>query len=124
MEGSSLQVGIRHQRLPTDVRTDTTGRMIADQEASAVWVSVNQAITAKISAIIMGQFQHSRYGESSIIDGDEVTDNIFFAGATIAYQFNPHIAAEAGYTFDRLDSDFQFRSFTRNRIYVGTRLSY
>ena len=124
MEGSSLQVGIRHQRLPTDVRTDAAGRIIADQEASAIWVSVNQAITAKISAIVMGQFQHSRYGESSVVDGDEVTDNMFFAGATLAYQFNPHIAAEAGYTFDRLDSDFRFRSFTRNRIYVGTRLSY
>jgi hypothetical protein len=123
MEGSSLQVGVRHQRLPTDVRL-ISGQPIADQEATAVWVSVNQAITAKITAIIMGQFQHSRYGESTIGDGSEETDNIFFAGATIAYQFNPHIAAEAGYTFDRVDSDLNFRSFTRNRIYIGTRFSY
>lgn len=123
MEGSSLQVGVRHQRVPTDVRL-IGGRAIADQEATAVWVSVNQAITAKLSAIVMGQFQHSQYGESTLLNGDDESDNVFFAGATLAYQFNPHIAAEAGYTFDRLDSDLTFRSYTRNRFFVGTRLSY
>jgi hypothetical protein len=51
-------------------------------------------------------------------------DEIFYGGATIAYQFNPHIAAEAGYTFDRLDSDLAFRSYSRNRVYIGTRLNY
>lgn len=124
MEGSSLQVGVRHQRLPTDVRL-LGGRPIADQEATTVWVSVNQAITAKITAIVMAQYQRSTYGESTIGSTDESLDNIFFAGATVAYQFNPHIAAEAGYTFDRVDSDQgRFRSFTRNRVYIGTRFTY
>ena len=72
----------------------------------------------------MGQYQHSAYGDSSVGGTGDDTDNLFFAGATIAYQFNPHIAAEAGYTYDRLDSDLAFRSFTRNRVYIGTRLSY
>jgi hypothetical protein len=123
-EGSSLQVGARHQRIPTDVRL-AGGVPIADQEATTVWVSVNQAITGKLSAIIMGQYQYSTYGDSSI-NGDAIdaVDQIFFAGATLAYQFNPHVSAELGYTFDRVDSDFQIRSFTRNRVYVGTRLSY
>jgi hypothetical protein len=122
MEGSSLQVGIRHQRMPTDVRL-VGGNAIADQEATTVWVSVNQAITSKISAIVMGQYQHSTYGGSTPGASDTV-DEIFYAGATIAYQFNPHIAAEAGYTFDRLDSDLQFRSYSRNRVFIGTRLNY
>lgn len=124
MEGSSLQVGARHQRIPTDVRI-IGGVPIADQQATTVWVSVNQAITGKLSAIVMGQYQYSSYGDSSVADtGDDEVDQIFFAGATLAYQFNPHIAAEAGYTFDRVDSDLNFRSFTRNRVYIGTRLSY
>jgi hypothetical protein len=123
MEGSSLQVGARHQRIPTDVRL-VGGVPIADQQATTVWVSVNQAITAKISAIVMGQYQYSTYGDSSVADTSDPVDQIFFAGATLAYQFNPHISAEAGYTFDRVDSDFAVRSFTRNRVYIGTRLSY
>jgi hypothetical protein len=123
MEGSSLQVGARHQRIPTDVRL-VNGVPIADQQATTVWVSVNQAITGKLSAIVMGQYQYSTYGDSSVVDTSDAVDQIFFAGATLAYQFNPHISAEAGYTFDRLDSDFAVRSFTRNRFYVGTRLSY
>jgi len=122
MEGSSLQVGAKHQRFPTDVIA-VNGSPIADQEATTVWVSVNQAITSKISAIIMGQYQHSTYGGSTP-GVKETVDEIFYAGATVAYQFNPHIAAEVGYTFDRVDSDFSFRSYSRNRVFVGTRFNY
>lgn len=123
MEGSSLQVGVRHQRLPTDVSLDGSGKPVADQEATTVWVSVNQAITSKISAIVMGTYQHSTYGGSTPGASDS-SDEIFYAGATLAYQFNPHISAEAGYTFDRLDSDFASRSYSRNRVFIGTRLNY
>jgi len=122
MEGSSLQVGVRHQRLATDVRL-INGFAIADQEATTIWASVNQAITSKITAIVMGQYQRSNYGGSTP-GAPDALDNIFFVGATLAYQFNPHIAAEAGYTFDRLDSDLAFRSYSRNRVFIGTRLNY
>jgi hypothetical protein len=122
MEGSSLQVGVRHQRLPTDVSI-ANSVAIADQEATTVWLSVNQAITSKINAIVMGQYQHSTYGGSTP-GAKEAADEIFYAGATIAYQFNPHIAAEAGYTFDRVDSDLATRTFSRNRVFIGTRLNY
>jgi hypothetical protein len=124
MEGSSLQIGIRHQRYATDVRFIGTNSPIADQQATTVWASVNQAITGKITAVVMAQYQHSVYGESTVAATPDTVDEIFFAGATLAYQFNPHISAEAGYTFDRVDSDLAFRSFTRNRVYIGTRLSY
>jgi hypothetical protein len=129
MQGSSLNAGVKHQKVPTDVRVIDT-KAIADQQATLFWVSVNQAITPKITAIVMGQYQHSEYGDSSVGGVRSLSDNLFYAGATIAYQFNPHIAAEIGYTYDRLDSDFNtpnniaIRSFTRNRVYVGTRLNY
>ena len=124
MQGSSLNAGVKHMRVPTDVRI-VDGKANADQEATLVWVSVNQAITSKITAIVMGQYQYSKYGESAAGGGTtDVVDHLFFLGATVAYQFNPHIAAEAGYTYDKLDSDIDLRSYSRNRIYVGTRLSY
>ena len=42
----------------------------------------------------------------------------------LTYEINRFLAAEAGYNYDRLDSDLSFRSFTRNRVYVGLRASY
>jgi len=129
MQGSSLNAGVKHQKVPTDVRMTSDGHVVADQQATLFWLSVNHAITSKITAILMGQYQHSTFGESSVGAAGNDVDNLFFVGATVAYQFNPHIAAEAGYTYDRLDSDLTaggvaIRSYTRNRIYVGTRLSY
>jgi len=126
MQSSSLNAGVKHQKVPTDVRVTTDGRAVADQQATLFWLSVNHAITSKITAIIMGQYQYSTFGESSVGSSGDDVDHLFFAGATLAYQFNPHIAAELGYTFDRLDSDLDngLRSYTRNRIYIGTRLNY
>jgi len=128
MQGSSLNAGVKYMRVATDVRL-VENKAIADQQATLLWLSVNQAITSKITAIVMGQYQHSKYGDSTVGGTADVSDNLFFAGATIAYQFNPHIAAEAGYTYDRLDSDLDFqntgaRGYTRNRVYIGTRLNY
>jgi hypothetical protein len=124
MQGSSLNAGVKHMKVPTDVRITTDGHAVADQQATLFWLSLNHAITSKITAIVMGQYQHSTFGESTVGGTGDDTDNLFFAGATLAYQFNPHIAAEAGYTFDRLDSDLPLRGYTRNRVYIGTRLSY
>ncbi len=122
-QGSSLQAGVRHQRVPTDVRTLAGGLPAADAEATTVYLNINHAITAKISAIAMAQYQHSSYGESTPGAAD-AADDLIFAGLTLTYQFNPHVAAEVGYTYDRLESDLPVRGFSRNRVFVGTRLSY
>jgi hypothetical protein len=37
---------------------------------------------------------------------------------------NPNLALEAGYNWDKLDSDLSGRSYTRNRVYAGIRASY
>ena len=57
------------------------------------------------------------------LESAEIIDHLFYAGVTLAYQFNRHVAAEVSYTFDRLDSDFSIRSYSRNRFFIGTRLS-
>jgi len=45
-------------------------------------------------------------------------------GLNLEYRFNPHLSAEAGYNYDRLDSDLQTRGFDRNRVYIGVKASY
>jgi len=125
-EGSALQVGVRHHRIPTDVRLlPGAGGLNADAEATSVFISVTHRIATKILLNTMAQYQHGTYNGTGSGDGaDETSDHVFYGGVTLAYQFTRNVAAEAGYTFDRLDSDIPFRSFTRNRIFIGTRLSY
>jgi len=123
--GSGLNVGVRHGRQTTDVRTQfnaTTGvgRPLADAEATTVWVSVNHAITAKLSAIAMAQFQHNVYDGG----GDDSVEDIFYGGITLAYEINQHVSAEVGYSYDRLESDSDLRTFDRNRVFAGVRFRY
>ena len=49
---------------------------------------------------------------------------MLLVGVNLSYEINKFLSAEAGYNFDRLDSDLDQRSFTRNRVYVGIRGSY
>ena len=45
-------------------------------------------------------------------------------GAGVEYKFSQHISAELAYNFDRLDSQVQDRSYSRNRGFLGVRATY
>lgn len=126
--GSSLQVGLRHMRVPTDVRVLPNGSVNSDSEATSVFISVTHQIASKISVNAMGQYQHSTFNGSGKGAGNDLADDLFYGGVTLTYQFTKNVAAEVGYTYDRLDSDIVFgaapRSFYRNRFFFGTRLNY
>jgi hypothetical protein len=121
--GSYLQGGVRHQRNATDVTafSGTANNLTTDQESTAVYVAINHQITGKLSASILGQYQHSTFQGGA---ANDLVDNFFIAGLNLSYRINPHWTAETGYNFDRLDSDLGGRSYTRNRVYVGIRATY
>lgn len=123
MAGSSIQFGARHQRIPTDVRL-VSGAPIADSEATSLYLSWTHQIAAKISVNAMAQYQRSSFGESTAAGNPDATDDLFYGGVTFTYQFTRNVAAELGYTYDRLDSDIPLRDFARNRVFIGTRLTY
>jgi hypothetical protein len=112
--GSYAQLGIKHTRMATDV-------LALDQEATTVYGSVNHQITAKLMGSVMGQVQNASFNQGPFNNSE---DNYFVVGLNLTYTINQYLAAEAGYNFDRLDSDIQDRSFTRNRVYLGLRASY
>ncbi len=114
MEGSYAQLGVKHSRLATDI-------LALDQEATTVYGSVNHKITSKLMGSVMGQVQNSAFNQGPFNNKE---DNYFVVGLNLTYTINQYLAAEAGYNFDRLDSDLQDRSFTRNRVYLGLRASY
>jgi hypothetical protein len=120
--GSYLQLGIRHQRNQTDVAFGTAGTTpVQDQESTGVYGVVNHRIAPNFTGSLLGQFQYSSFRGGGL---DSKNDLLGAVGVNFAYQVNEFITAEAGYNFDRLDSDLQGRSFSRNRVYFGVRASY
>ena len=120
--GSYLQLGIRHQRNQTDVALVTTGSTpVQDQESTGVYGVVNHRLAPNLTGSLLGQFQHSSFRGGLV---DRKVDLLGAIGVNFAYQVNTFVTAEAGYNYDRLDSDVTGRSFTRNRVYFGLRASY
>ena len=78
-------------------------------------------------ASAVASYQHSSY---DVELGDTAADDYFLAGINLTYEINRFLALEAGYNFDYLDSELDedspedFRSFKRNRVYVGIRGTY
>jgi hypothetical protein len=121
--GSFLQLGVRHQRNQTDVAIGTPGAPpVQDQESTGVYGVVNHRIAPNFTGSLLGQFQYSNFRGGGAINGKN--DLLGAVGVNFAYQVNEFITAEAGYNFDRLDSDLQGRSFSRNRVYFGLRAAY
>ncbi len=119
--GSYLQLGVKHQRNQTDVAFTLSSTPVQDQESTGVYGVLNHRITPKLTGSLLGQYQHSTFKGGSI-DGE--VDQLGTLGVNFSYQVNTFVSAEAGYNYDRLDSDIPFRSFTRNRIYFGLRATY
>src|SRR5690606_26232560 len=118
MPGSYAQLGVRHGRIETDVPLLPAAlgfEMTPDGEATTVYGSVSHRIYGALVASVIGSFQHTQFDSGSV----EIEDNLILAGVNLTYEINKWLAAEAGYNYDRLDSDLDAggisRSFTRNR---------
>lgn len=129
LPGSYAQLGVRHQRAQTDVGfIPGPGGLVPnlDAESTTVYASVNHRIYGGFVASLIGQYQHSTYDTETATD--DFADDYFMAGVNLTYEINKFLAAEAGYNYDRLDSELsgfgQARSFTRNRVYIGIRGTY
>ncbi|MHC1768368.1 MAG: outer membrane beta-barrel protein [Verrucomicrobiia bacterium] len=119
---SSAQIGVRHSRIATD------GAAL-DQENTTVYGSVSYRILPPLTASLLGQYQYNTFeeGQPSQVAGvtfKDQSENFWLVGLNLTYEINRFLAAEAGYNYDHLDSDLGFRSFTRNRVYVGLRATY
>lgn len=121
LRGSQLQIGLRHSRNATDVASPDGDDVTLDQESSMLTASVAHRITARLTANLLGTLMHSVFNGGG---ADDDAENWLLAGANLEYQFAPNWFTEAGYNFDRLDSDLPLRSYTRNKIYVGVRARY
>ena len=125
--GSYVQLGVRHALNQTDVGLVFLGAGNIDptlnQESTTVYGSINHKFTAKITGMLLGQYQNSQFnGGGPTVDGN--ADDLFLFGLTFRYQINQFLSADVGYSFDRLDSDLMGRSFSRNRVFAGLKATF
>jgi len=123
MPESSVTVGFQEGRSATDLLGDPTSKqdVVRDQETSTLFANVRQRIVPKLFANLNGSFQNGIFKGGTL---NNESERFYEFGANLEYVFNPHISAMAGYDFDRLDSDVPFRSYTRNKFYIGATASY
>jgi len=123
MPGSSLTLGFLEQRSATDVLGTPASKqdIVRDAETSTLYASVRQRIVPNLYAKLNGSFQNSIFKGGTF---NNKSERFYEFGANLEYVFNPHISAQVGYDFDRLDSEIPARSYTRNKIYIGATASY
>jgi len=114
-------LGVRHARNPTDVAFVSNGTPTLDQETTTVYTSISHKIGGKLTASALAQVQFSEF-EAGLADSE--SELFLLTGVNLSYEINKFLDAEVGYNYDRLDSDLPFRSYSRNRIYIGLRASY
>ena len=118
------RAGVRHSHNQTDITGFTLVpggySLTLDQESTAVYASLTHRITAQLTASVLGQYQHSTYKGGSV---NGQGDDFFIAGVNFNYKFDRdgRWQAEAGYNYDKLNSDLAFRGYHRNRLYLGVR---
>jgi hypothetical protein len=139
-EGCRATVGVRQSRNQTDVAVPayritapvapgsdflslfypSLATPTLDQASTTIYASVNQKITAKLNLLVRGQWQDSKFNQGAAADS---YDNFYSIDAQLSFEITKKLFAEAGYAYDRLDSDLFNRGFARNRLFLGARMT-
>lgn len=124
-KGSNAQLGMRYARNATDVDVIATPLSVYDQLSILVYGSVNHAITAKLKGSVIAMYQNSEFigvNEGSSLDGQH--EDFISVGLTLTYAFTRYLSGEASYFYDHLGSAIDFRTYNRNRVFLGVRMNY
>jgi hypothetical protein len=121
--GSYAQVGVTQTRNATEtVQVDSQGHITQDQESSVVYGSINQALTPKLMASVVGHFQYSTYNQGAY---NNQSAEFYNLGLNLCYTFTRHFSADAGYNFDWYTTAAALKQdYTRNRVYLGVTATY
>jgi hypothetical protein len=129
LPGSYAQIGFNQTRSATDIVTPTQstlvtgklGSMTADQENSVVFATINQEITPKLMATVIGNVQYGVFEGGAY---DSMAETWYSLGVNLAYTFTEHFSADAGYNYDNLQSNIPGYAYVRNRVYLGATVTY
>jgi len=120
--GSYAQLGVTQMRNATDtVQEDSNGHITQDQESTVVYASVNQPLTPKLMASLVGHFQYSTYHDGQF---NSQSAKFYNLGLNLAYTFNRHLSSDIGYNYDWYTTAVPGQGYTRNRVYLGVTATY
>ncbi len=120
-ERANVQLGVSHDRAQTDLFGIAAGSPTLDAESTRLYSNVSYGFTAKITGSLNAQLQHNSFNGGASNNTKDLT--VLF-GANLDYNITEYLTAQAGYAYDRLDSDTALRSFTRNRVYLGLKAAF
>lgn len=89
-------------------------------------LSLRYNITQRILANLSLYYTHDDNSGENVIGyaSSAFSEDTFVLSLAVRYAINRNWAVEAGYDFSDIESDFDFRSYYRNRIYAGLNLSF
>lgn len=125
---STFSLGFNESRQASSLVGVQTPSVIHDTETSVVYGAITHRIVPRLFGTVKGTFQNSSYhGGGPGVDGQ--ADRYYQASVELDYKFNPNIGVQAGYDYDRLDSDLSAavvgpRKYDRNKFYIGATASY
>jgi uncharacterized protein (PEP-CTERM system associated) len=123
---SHVEAGFTYSRSSTDqvgFNPAATGlaRYTTDAQSAVVYGSLSQRIMPLVYGSLLAQYQNTSYNGGTI---DNVSDRYYLVGLNLEYRFSHHLSANAGYNYDKLDSDIGGHGYDRNRVYIGVTASY
>jgi hypothetical protein len=126
---SRVELGVSTDMSATDLVGTTFGvsglpnqtSFTAYSQATVIYGAVRHRICPRLRGSLIAQFQNSNYKGGAF---DNEAEQDYLVGLNLTYEISPHLTAEAGYNYDRLESDIPGRQFDRNRVYIGATASY
>jgi len=115
-----VEAGFSYDRNSTDLLSVSTNGFVHDQVSANLYATVVHRIIPKFFVTVNGQVQNATF-QGGGLDGK--TERYYLLGLDFLYQINRYISANAGYNFDRVDSQAG-RSYSRNRVYIGVIAGY
>jgi hypothetical protein len=124
-ERSRLIASYVHSITPTDVV------FAQGEESDRFTANFLYNFTQDITAHLEGTYTHANYNGDFLQDEVAITgnsnsfsENIAAFDTGVTYHYNQYVDFELGYIFSVVDSQEEFRDYTRNQIYVGVRGTY
>lgn len=117
------QLGVKYGLNQTDIAVtsaaDTT--VTQDSESLTVYAAIVHRLTPRLYATARVQWMMANFHGGSMNDQQ---DNYYGADVSLTYEINRYLAVEAGYLYDRLDSDIEVRRYSRNRGFAGVKATF
>ena len=123
LPGDYIQAGFTQSTSTSDTPDPdvTTGSLTTYQETSVLYASINHQITPFLLGSVVARWQDGSYHGGA---SDGTSQKWYSLGVDLSYQFNEHLSADLGYSFDYVTAAAGLESYNRSRVYLGATAAF